>query len=148
IALSLDGASDETHDSIRGAGQRREVLGAASVAVALGVRFGLTMTVNARNLAEIEDLAAEAEALGAAWVRFGAMQATGTPLDLELRLEPAEWREADERVRSLAERLSIPVLTTAGWPSSSQSGCEALRGETLHVDVRGRLTLCCLHSQV
>ncbi|AKF06976.1 radical SAM protein [Sandaracinus amylolyticus] len=150
IALSLDGASDATHDSLRGAGQRREVLSAASVAVALGVPFGITTTVHARNVDELEAIAEEAEALGAGWVRFGAMQATGTPLDDELRLEPDEWRIVDARVRALRARRSIPVLTTTGWPSADEPGalCGPLRGDTLHVDVHGRLTLCCLHSQV
>ncbi|UJR80433.1 radical SAM protein [Sandaracinus amylolyticus] len=150
IALSLDGASDATHDSIRGAGQRREVLSAASVSVALGVPFGITTTIHARNVDEIEAIAAEAEALGAAWVRFGAMQATGTPLDDGLRLDPDAWRSVDARVRALRARVALPVLTTTGWPSADDAPalCGPLRGETLHVDVHGRLTLCCLHSQV
>jgi hypothetical protein len=40
------------------------------------------------------------------------------------------------------------VLPEGHYDETCSSTCGPLRGETLHVDVNGNLTLCCLHSQV
>lgn len=149
IAFSVDGATDASHDAIRGEGQRRQVLAAMATCVALGIPFAVTTTLHAGNVADIEAIAAEAAALGATWVRFGMMQPTGTPLDDALGLEVGEWRAAHTRVLALARTLSIPVLAADGWPSAEPMAlCGPLRGSTLHVDHRGRLSLCCMHSDL
>lgn len=150
VTLSMDGATDETHDAIRGEGQRREVLAAMAVLVSLEIPFDVAVTLHARNLHELEAVAIESHALGASQVRFGLTQATGTPLDGALRLSPANCAQAYERVLALRERLDFPVLLTAGWPErpSDRKTCDAIAGETLNVDVHGRLTLCCQHSGV
>lgn len=147
VMLSMDGATDEVHDRIRGAGQRREVLAAMSVLVAAGVPFGVAATLHALNLHEIEALVDESAALGASVVRFAMTQPTGTPLDETLRLDAAAWRAAADRVRARAATASIPVLLAEGWPGITvRGGCLPLRGGRAHVDVHGRLTLCCVHS--
>lgn len=147
VMLSLDGATDAVHDRIRGAGQRREVLAAMAVLVDMGVPFGIAATVHALNVHEIEDMVREAEALGASAIRFAMTQPTGTPLDLEMRLDPEGWRVALSRVRAAGVGAAIPVLLAEGWPELTPRGqCAPLRGGRLHVDVAGRLTLCCAHS--
>ncbi len=146
VALSMDGASDSTHDAIRGSGQRREVLGAMAILVDLGVPFEVTAAVHARNAHEIPAIAEEAAALGASAVRFVMTQPTGTPLDAGLALSASAWREIRERIAALQGRAPIPVLTGVGWPEAHAETCAPLRGDTLHIDPRGRLTLCCQHA--
>lgn len=145
VAFSIDGATDATHDGIRGSGQRREVLSAMAVCVAMGIPFATATTLHARNVSEIEAIARECAALGARSVRFAMMQPTGTHLDEGLRLDPAEWLEAHARIQRLAAE-GLPVVAAEGWPTSKAELCGPLRGETLHVDHHGRLTMCCLHS--
>jgi hypothetical protein len=42
----------------------------------------------------------------------------------------------------------VPVITAEGWPVAASGVCGPLRGDTLHVDHHGRLTMCCLHSGI
>ena len=154
IAFSVDGATDLSHDGIRGTGQRREVLAAMSVAVALGIPFETTTTLHARNVSEIEAIARESADLGATSVRFAMMQPTGTHLDEGMRLAPSEWAAAYQRIRALAGTLRAAVVAAEGWPVADLASrpdarpCGPLRGDTLHVDHHGRLTLCCQLSGI
>jgi MoaA/NifB/PqqE/SkfB family radical SAM enzyme len=49
VDFSLDGATEATHDSIRGDGSYRAVMAAVSMCVVRSIPFLLQMTVNARN---------------------------------------------------------------------------------------------------
>ncbi|MBM4364059.1 MAG: radical SAM protein, partial [Deltaproteobacteria bacterium] len=149
VTFSLDGATEATHDAIRGQGSYREVLGAVAAAAASGVPFGVQAAIHARNELELEQLGLLAAQLGAKHVSFAWTQPTGTPLDADLQLTEAAWEGALQRIRSLSAALSIDVLAAEGWPTDGAAlGCSPLRLETLHIDVEGRLTLCCLHAGV
>lgn len=145
VTFSLDGATDSTHDAIRGAGQRREVLQAMAQCVGLAIPFETSTAIHARNAHELEALAHEAHALGAGAVRFAMTQPTGTPIDRELYLAPVAWRGLLRRIERLAED-GLPVTLAEGWPRDVDGLCGPLRGDTLHVDLHGHVTLCCLHS--
>lgn len=147
VVFSVDGASDEVHDGIRGAGQRREVLEAMAIAVAIELPFATSTALHARNVGELEAIARECAALGATSVRFAMLQPTGTHLDAGLWLSREDWSRAEATVRRLAAE-GLPVVLTEGWPGTSDAVCDPLRGDTLHVDHRGRLTMCCLHSGI
>jgi MoaA/NifB/PqqE/SkfB family radical SAM enzyme len=149
ITLSLDGASEATHDAIRGAGSYREVMAAISIAAVREVPFGLQMAVHARNQQEVEALGFLAAQLGAKHVAFAMTQPTGTHLDSSLFLPASEWSRIHERIEKLAAALAIRVIAPEGYPRRELLAlCGPMRGETLHVDLYGRLSLCCLHSQV
>jgi molybdenum cofactor biosynthesis enzyme MoaA len=149
LSLSLDGASEATHDGIRGPGSFRAVMAAASICSVRGIPFGIQMTVHRRNVHELERLGLDAALLGAKHVSFAMMQATGTPLDEGLAIDPDEWRRIHHRIERLASVLRIDVVAPEGhWRSSVEPLCDPLRGETIHVNVHGRLSLCCAQSDV
>jgi MoaA/NifB/PqqE/SkfB family radical SAM enzyme len=149
IVFSLDGAEESTHDAIRERGSYREVLQAAAVCVAHKVRFGMQMIINARNEFEIEALGLLAAQLGASRVLYGMVQPAGTPHDAALFLPSSEWKRIRDRVARLSQALAIEVELPEGhYEESRFFVCSPFRSETLHVDVEGRLSLCCLHSQV
>lgn len=149
IVLSLDGAEETTHDAIRERGSYREVLAAAAVCVAHKVPFGLQMIINARNERELEAVGLLAAQLGASRVLYGMVQPAGTPHDAALFLPSATWKRIRDRIRRLSEVLAIEVELPEGhYEESRFFVCSPFRSETLHVDVEGRLSLCCLHSQV
>jgi MoaA/NifB/PqqE/SkfB family radical SAM enzyme len=144
VNLSLDGPREEVHDAIRGAGSYREVMAAATLCRAMEIPFTLQMTVNALNVATIEEMGLAAAQLGASRVLFGATQPTGTPIDQALWLSPAAWREARDRIQRLGETLRLPVAMAEGFPTDERFHvCIAHRSEILHVDPHGRLSLCC-----
>lgn len=149
VDVSLDGAEEATHDAIRGTGSWREALAAAAAVQARGVPLAIQMTVNALNAGEIEQVGLAASHLGASRVVFCMTQATGTGADARLRLSRADWIAARDRVERLGDVLKLPVSGADAWRRDQPfHACEPLRGEMIHVDPRGRLTLCCQHSGI
>jgi MoaA/NifB/PqqE/SkfB family radical SAM enzyme len=147
VAISLDGATEGTHDRIRGIGSYRQVMTALSLCTAHGIRFQLKMTVHARNVDEVDALGLLASQLGASELSFSVFQPTGTLHDVDLFLPAREWRALRERVERLATVLTMPVVLADGFPERAAFyACGPFRGEQLHVDVYGRLSLCCAHA--
>ncbi len=144
VDLSLDGPRADVHDAIRGPGSFREVMAAAARCQAIHLPFSFQTTLNAVNVETIEEVGLCASQLGAKQLMFSLTQATGTPRDRELFLPPAALRAARDRIERLAETLKLPVGMAEGFPEKERfHACHAQRTETLHVDPRGRLTLCC-----
>jgi MoaA/NifB/PqqE/SkfB family radical SAM enzyme len=145
VDLSLDGADAAVHDRVRGEGSYRAVLAAALALRAREIPFHVQMTVHAENAHQVEALAIEAAKLGAARVSIGMALPSGTPADRELWLSAAAWGEVRARVERLAEILAVPVGATEGFARRQAFHvCAPWRSETLHVDPRGRLTVCCM----
>lgn len=76
--LSIDGATEETHDFIRGAkGAFKKVTRAASLARAHGISVGIASTIVRQNLHEISDLIDLAYHLGAFKITLGEFMYAG-----------------------------------------------------------------------
>jgi MoaA/NifB/PqqE/SkfB family radical SAM enzyme len=149
LNFSVDGATESVHDAIRGSGSYREVLGAISLAHHLGVKFSMNLSINARNVHELEAFAFQAAQLGAARVQFNMLQPTGTLHDVALKLELDEWEGVLDRIARLKDTLKVSVEGAEGFPRDQPFHlCDPFRSEVLHVDVLGRLNLCCMHSGV
>ena len=144
IVVSLDGALPATHDQIRGDGSYDDVLRAVAMLVALDVPFTLQCVVNRLNEAELETYGLLAAQLGAAAVSFACLTPTGTHHDSQLALPRAAWNTLQARVDRLAGILRIPVLKPEGHPRTNAFHvCAPWRGDALHVDVHGKMSLCC-----
>ena len=149
VDLSIEGATEEIHDKIRGAGSYRKVLRAATLCQAMGIDFVLQTTINAINAHEIEDVALLASHLGAKGQVFGMTQATGTGSDEELYLPLSKWRQIRDRIDQLAGAMRINVEATAlVFHDKPFFVCQPFQGRVLHVDNMGRLTLCCQLSGI
>jgi MoaA/NifB/PqqE/SkfB family radical SAM enzyme len=149
VNLSLDGATEATHDAIRGAGSFREVMLAATLCTAHQIPFVLQMAVNAKNQHEIEAMGLLASQLGAKRASFAMLQATGTHHDHALYLSPRSWQNVQDRIERLMETLKLPVGMPEGFPHPQPfHTCEPFASTQLHVDLEGRLNLCCQHSGI
>lgn len=149
VNFSLDGADEPTHDMIRGEGSFREVMLGATLCTAHGVPFALQMVVNRKNVHQIEALGLLAANLGATRVSFAMLQATGTPADRDLYLSARAWRGVQDRAERLAQVLKLPVNMPEGFYREQPFHvCEPWQSAQLHVDVEGRLNLCCQHAGV
>jgi MoaA/NifB/PqqE/SkfB family radical SAM enzyme len=147
--FSLDGADEATHDAIRGAGSYRDVMRAAALCVAHDMPFLLQMSLNRKNVHQIEAMGMLAAQLKAKRVSFAMLQPTGTPLDAELYLSSREWRDVMDRIVRLSEILTIEVKMPEGfYVEQPFYQCEVWASLQLHVDVEGRLNLCCQHSGI
>lgn len=149
VNLSLDGATEATHDGIRGKGSYREVMAATSVCTALGLKVVFNVTIHAKNQGEIEAVGLLASQLGAARLSFVQMQPTGTHLDRELALTARQWRAVMDRIDRLAAALTLPVSVPEGFFREQPFHvCAAFSQQQLHVDVHGRVVLCCQHAGI
>lgn len=149
LDLSLDGATEAVHDDIRGEGSYREVMAAIAACEALAIPFVLQMVINAKNRHEVEAFALQAAQLGATRISFAWLQATGTKLDASLFVPADDWRTIVERVERMSSVLSVPVSMPEGFPKATRFHvCEPFQSGTLHVDVHGRLNLCCQHAGI
>jgi MoaA/NifB/PqqE/SkfB family radical SAM enzyme len=149
VNFSLDGATEATHDGIRGQGSFREVMLAATLCTAHGIPFVLQMVINAKNVGEIEAMGLLASHVGAARVSFSMLQATGTIHDRELYLSARAWRDVQDRIDRLGATIKLPVSTPEGFYREQPFHvCEPWQSQQLHVDVEGRLNLCCQHAGV
>ena len=149
IDFSVDGATEATHDAIRGEGSWRDVMAAIAACTARGLPFAMQMTLNARNQHELEPVALLAGELGAKTVSFAMMNATGRPEDAGFQLPPSAW----DRIRDRAERMSTVVKVDVTIAEGFRRGdrfhlCESFRSEVLHVTPWGELNLCCNLSGV
>lgn len=146
-AFSLDGATVETHDGIRGPGSFDDVMRAISTAIAFDIPFDLRMVPNRQNAHELEDFAFLAARLGATHVRFGAIQPTGTIHDRRLYLPFDEHRRIVERIGNLNAILNIPIEADPGFVNDDPVFmCASFVSDTLHFDPFGNMNLCCRFS--
>jgi hypothetical protein len=149
VNVSVDGGTEATHDAIRGEGSYRRALAAVAACRAREIPIAIQMALNAVNEAELEPAALAAAQLGAERFLVAVTQPTGTPADARLALSAAAWDRIVGRVEQLASALRIPVVQTEGFPRKQPfHTCAAFGGEILHVDARGRLSLCCQHSGI
>jgi MoaA/NifB/PqqE/SkfB family radical SAM enzyme len=149
IDLSVDGATEATHDAIRGDGSWREVMAAAAACTARSLPFSMQMTLNALNQAELEQMGLLAGELGARAMSFAMMNATGRPDDRDLYLSPQAWDGIRDRIERLSTLVKVPVTAAEGFRRGWRfHACEPYRSEVLHVTPRGELNLCCNLSGV
>lgn len=149
INFSLDGVDEATHDDIRGKGSYRDVMLGATLCTAYGIPFVLQMVISAKNEAQIEAMGMLASNIGAARASFSMLQATGTLHDQDLYLSPRAWRAVQDRIDRLRAALTMPVVMPEGYYKEQPFHvCEPFASTQLHIDVLGRLNLCCQHSGV
>lgn len=149
VSLSIDGADEATHDTIRGAGSYRDVMTAVTLCEVHDVPWVAQIVVNARNVQDIESIAMAVSQLGARRLSYVMMQPTGTHHDKDLYLSPRAWRDVQTRIDRVASTMRMPVAAAEGFPQTQPfHTCPPFASEQMHVDVHGRLTLCCQHSDL
>jgi SynChlorMet cassette radical SAM/SPASM protein ScmF len=106
VAVSIDGASAETHDTIRGTrgGYKRALNGIRNLTAA-GFKPQIIMSLMRENSAELEELLGLAKTLGAGSVKLNIIQPTLRGEQLHTRGETLSVRELIELHRRVAREL-------------------------------------------
>jgi MoaA/NifB/PqqE/SkfB family radical SAM enzyme len=144
ITFSLDGASEATHDRLRGPGSYRRVMRAASYCMFNNLPFMLNMVLTAHNYHEVETMVELATRLGSRGVRFGYLMPTPETARHQLDLAPPTRRTVEAVIWRLQQQARIAVNMAPGYYSATPFfPCAPLTLEELNLDYRGNLTLCC-----
>lgn len=144
VSISLDGATEKTHDFIRGKGSFRKILQAISILRTKGIDISVQITVNKKNIGEIEQMAMLASELGLKRLFYAHLEPTTLAYEQDLVLDPAQYREVEQRVENLKCAMKIEITFSLGhYEPLSFFQCRALIMQSPNIDYRGRLTFCC-----
>ena len=142
--FSLDGATEATHDRLRGKGSYRQVMRAASICAFKDIPFTLNMVLTAQNRQEVEEMVWLGGRLGSRAVRFGHLMATPETAMRGLDLSPQERLEVEAEIWRLKESALILVAMAPGYFSESVFfPCAPLDLQELNLDCKANVTLCC-----
>jgi MoaA/NifB/PqqE/SkfB family radical SAM enzyme len=109
VCFSLDGATAQTHERIRGAGTFESVMRAISLCQVQGIPFGVSFPIGAHNRDEIDQVGLLASHLGARFIAFDHVHPTSDNLQQKIALPLSEWREVERDVQRLRNALSLRV---------------------------------------
>lgn len=144
ITFSLDGATEATHDGIRGKGSYREVVTAIALCQAAGIQANIITTINKANRHEIDQLALLGAHLKVRKQVFGHQMPTEHNMGADLILPLSEWRAVERDVARVITEFRHEISMAVGFYSDYYlPRCAPLSLDDLNVDYRGRLTLCC-----
>jgi MoaA/NifB/PqqE/SkfB family radical SAM enzyme len=143
ITFSLDGATEATHDRLRGAGSYRRVLQAMSVCIAVSLPFSINMVVTTHNRHELAPMALLAERLGSHGLRFGHLMPA--PLTTAQGFDLSSWERklVEAEIGELRAGSKVPIGMAPGFHTTTLFPCAPLNLEEVNVDCQGNLTTCC-----
>lgn len=143
LTFSMDGASAETHDHIRGKDSFRRLMQAFSICVLKGIPFAINMVITRANQHEIENITTLAAALGSRGLRFGHFIETGRPSSDTLALDYKERRNAEAHIWELQNSAAIPIAMAPGYHTTELFPCASLHSEEFNIDWQGNVSPCC-----
>jgi MoaA/NifB/PqqE/SkfB family radical SAM enzyme len=148
VCFSLDGATPETHDALRGPGSFREVMEAATLCRLKGMPICLKSVITNFNKEELTELALLGATLEAEDLSFLFPAPAPRSIREEVIPSPQELREIMEWIAgSLVKQLRLEIRLEGFDSHTTLFNCaNVLRGVTL--DYQGNLILCCNLSHV
>lgn len=150
ISFSIDGATEHTHDTIRGKGSYRSLKESILLCYRYGFMATLQLVVNKLNRAELHRLPDLCRHLGVKHLYISHAMPTPDLYGADLQLAPDEWLEVEAEVRRLSSANQDLTLQLAEgvYDPANPAPCQALKHQSLNIDHSGRLTMCCLLSGV
>jgi MoaA/NifB/PqqE/SkfB family radical SAM enzyme len=144
ISFSLDGATEETHDAIRGRGSFARVLTSIAIAKTHNLEVVAQMVVHRGNRHELEAMALLCSKMSVNRMHIAHMQPTPHSVRHGLLHSPEECRLIEREVCDLQGRFRMPIAFSAGfYDQTPLAHCRFLKLGTLNIDYEGRLTACC-----
>lgn len=150
FTFSVDGASPETHDYIRGDGCFKKTLNTLIKAVKKGFRVECVCSVYQRNLHEIKELVKRLDQLGVSRLSFNYISFIGNARNNKsLVLRPHEWIELRKKVESINNleglTLRFPVMFVSE-DNAKKYRCPIPKSPKTYVYANKRIHRCCLFS--
>lgn len=144
VAFSLDGATREAHDRWRGEGSFVRLIRAVTRCHMSGVPFSIKVGIRRDTVPQLEQIALLAARLGASTLSFGHILPTSQTVEDESALSLEERAHAEQEIALLDQIFKMTIGIDVGYFNTDPDApCAALRGTSVSVDYRGRLSLCC-----
>ena len=143
ITFSLDGATEETHDKLRGKGSFRRVMKAMSVCVVEDIPFTINHVVSAHNKHQLQEMAQLATALGSRGLRFGHLMPNMITTLQNFDMSPFERKIAEAEINNMKSKFPIPIAMAPGFHTTSLFPCAPLQLKEINIDCKANVTKCC-----
>lgn len=143
ITFSLDGASQATHDQLRGQGSYRRVLQAMSICVVHELPFTVNMVITAHNRHELAAMAQLVHQLGGQGLRFGHLMPSPITTGMDFDLSPEARKVVEAEIHELRRQAPLPIAMAPGYHTTDLFPCAPLHLQELNIDCQGNLTTCC-----
>ena len=112
VTLSIDGATEKTHDALRcHSGSFRRLMQAITLCKYHGINFHINMLVTRSNRSEIEAMAMLASRLSCDILLYGHCQPTPDSLTADLILNTQERRQIETEILRFAKSISNENFT-------------------------------------
>jgi SynChlorMet cassette radical SAM/SPASM protein ScmF len=132
VAVSIDGADQETHEWLRGVpGCFKQAQEAVRNLVEAGINPQIVVTINRRNALQLKELVRQAQELGASSVKFNLLQPTARGKALEMSGEALTVEEAIKLGRYVESELApqTKIALMFDYPYAFRSLRRIARGE-------------------
>ena len=140
--ISLDGATAEVHEVVRGPGSFARTLAGAAALRDAGLRVMLEVVLSRRNAHQALDFVALGERLGVAEINFAALAPVGRAADRpEDCLDPVLWMRLCRDLYAASQTAAVAVS-----PACSLVGT-CVAGQQLHITCDGWVQPCYLSSE-
>lgn len=143
VTFSLDGATEASHDRLRGKGSYRRVMSAMSVCVVEDIPFTINSVVTAHNRHDLDHMMQLATRLSSRGLRFGHLMPSPGTTSQGYDLSPWDRKVAEAGIWNLKKKYPIPIEMAAGHYTTNLFPCASLHMLELNIDCYGNLTKCC-----
>jgi MoaA/NifB/PqqE/SkfB family radical SAM enzyme len=143
VALSIDGATADTHDEIRNRkGAFEKVVASTKEYVKRGYKVRVCTSLNKKNKNEVEGILKLAGEIGAYGINLAGT--TPTSWNSHLVLNDQESLELYEKIAKLSEGLDLHVRTLSSlYTRGGVTFCNVLKLHDLMFNPRGEMIFCC-----
>lgn len=142
VAMSIDGASKEVHETIRGAGTYDAVMESVAYSKSQKVAPKILTTLNKLNMHEIEDIYWKCMRLGVSHLSFCGT--TSTDYNQDIVLNHQERVKCVQRINALVRLRKMSVTyATSLLAQDLVDFCSAFRMNSLTINSKNEVVPCC-----
>ncbi len=144
VAFSLDGPTQEEHDSWRGEGSFVRLVHAFSRCYGNGVPFNFKVALRRDTVARLDEIALFAARMGASNLNFAHVLPTSHEAENATALTVEERKRTEQEIANLSRIFKMKIGLDVGYYNVDPAPpCSPLAGVSANIDYRGCLSLCC-----
>ena len=146
VRLSLSGATEASHDAVRGRGSFVRVLRSVALLTSRRIPTNLSMVIDRTSHRELRRAVDLADTLGVPGISFILPQPSTGSLDADSELPPVEWAAVRDEIAALGaepgRRTAVGMDYGAPF-AGPELPCETFTGRRVYIDAHGRMATCC-----